>query len=127
MKTKKLTTTINSKCIYKSKKLSLHTKNILYKIITDIICGHEEPSFLYMENNIFTVWPEDIVWNAIDELLTNDIMYIDFNEEDEESEEDEYQMEELVFNPEFLEKIYPSLGSCPCCNPAPVNFNVNYN
>lgn len=100
-------------------------------MITDIICGNEEPSFLYMQANIFTVWPENIVWKAIDELLINDIMYIDFIDEDEEQEyedEDEgYQMEELVFNPEFLEKIYPAFDSCPCCNPAPVNFNVNYN
>lgn len=123
----KLNTTINSRLIFKQKSLSFHTKAILNKIVTDIICGHEEPSFLYMEANIFTIWPEDIVWNAIEELANNEIMYIDFNEDYEEEENDEYHMEELIFTPEFLEKVYPSIKYCPCCGPAPVNFNVNYN
>lgn len=123
----KLNTTINSRLIFKQKSLSFHTKAILNKMVTDIICGHEEPSFLYMEANIFTVWPENIVLNAIEELADNDIMYIDFNEDYEEEENEEYQMEELIFTPEFLEKVYPSIKHCPCCDPAPVNFNVNYN
>ena len=124
----KLNTTINSRLIFKQKSLSFHTKVILNKIVTDIICGHEEPSFTYMENNIFTVWPQDIVWNAIDELADCDIMYIDFHDEDELNENnDEYEMEELIFTPEFLEKVFPSIKHCPCCDPAPTNFNVNYN
>ena len=123
----KLNSTINNRFIHKQKKLSLHTKNILSKMLTDIICGHEEPSFLYMQANIFTVWPEAIVWEAIDELFDADIMFIEFNEEDDEEDSDEYVMEELNFNPEFIEKVCPSLGCCPCCNPAPKNFNVNYN
>lgn len=128
MKTNKLTTTINNRLIYRQKNLSFHTKAILSKIITDITCGHEEPSFTYMENNIFTVWPEDIVWNAIDELTEYEIMIVDFHDEGELDENgDEYEMEELIFNPEFVEKVFPSIKHCPCCDPAPTNFNVNYN
>lgn len=126
MKTKKLTTTINNRLIYKQKNLSFHTKAILSKIITDIICGHEEPNFFYIEENIFTVWPEDIVWNAIEELAEHEIMFIDFKDEDG-CDDDELEIHELLFNPDFVEKVYPSIKYCPCCNPAPINFNVNYN
>ncbi len=128
MKTNKLTTTINNRLIYKQKNLSFHTKAILSKMVTDIICGHEEPNFFYMEENIFTVWPEDIVWNAIEELAECEIMFIDFKDEDEPDEDDEEcEIEELIFNPEFIEKVFPSIKHCPCCDPAPTNFNVNYN
>lgn len=131
MKTNKLLTTINNSLIYKNKNLSHHTKSILSKMITDIICGNEEPTFDYVCMNIFGTWPKDIVWDAMQELVDADIMYIDFHEEDEESseseEDEEYEPELLVFNQEFIEKLCPSLGHCPCCNPAPVNFNVNYN
>jgi hypothetical protein len=128
MKTKKLTTTINNRLIYKQKNLSFHTKAILSKMITDIICGHEEPNFFYMEENIFTVWPEDIVWNAIEELAECEIIFIDFKNEDESDEdEEECEIDGLIFNPEFIEKVFPSIKHCPCCSPAPTNFNVNYN
>lgn len=79
--------------------------------------------------NIFGTWPEEIVWAAIHELSDYDIMYIDFRDEDEEydEEEEECDCEPLMFNPDFIEKVCPSLSCCPCCNPAPINFNVNYN
>ena len=129
MKPNKLRTTINNKLIFKNKELSYHTKCILSKITTDIICGHEEPTFDYICMNIFGVWPEETVWNAIHELADADIMLIDFHDEEEEIDEDEdgYEPEMLIFNPEFIEKLCPSLGHCQCCNPAPTNFNVNYN
>ena len=95
-------------------------------MVTDIICGHEDPNFFYIEENIFTVWPEDIVWNAIEELAEHEIMFIDFKDEDE-CDDDEPEIDELLFNPDFIEKVYPSIKNCPCCNPAPTNFNVNYN
>lgn len=121
MKTKKLTTTINNRLIYKQKNLSFHTKAILSKMITDIICGHEEPNFFYIEENIFTIWPEDIVWNAIEELAEHEIMFINFKNDDE------LEVDELLFKPDFIEKVCPSIKNCPCCNPAPTNFNINYN
>ena len=62
------------------------------------------------------------------EELEKNLSGFENEEEDYEDEEnEEYQMEELIFTPEFLEKVYPSIKYCPCCGPAPVNFNVNYN
>lgn len=127
MKTTKLKTTINNKLIYKHKELSYHTKCILSKMVTDIICGNEEPTFDYICMNIFGTWPEDIVWDAINELADSEIMYVDFHDEDCDNENEQCEEEALLFNPEFIEKVCPSLGCCPCCNPAPVNFNVIYN
>ena len=97
--------------------------------MTDLICGNYPFDFIYIEHEIFTVWPEEIVWNAIHELADADIMYIDFKDPDEEIEEDEddEEGEEIIFTNEFMSKACPSLDHCPCCDPAPVNFNINYN
>ncbi len=122
---KSLRQTINNSFIYKQKTLSHHTKCILSKMLTDIICGHEEPTFNYVCINIFNIWPEGIVWNAIEELAEADIMYVDFSDDEDEMEDDSDDM--LIFNTDFLDRICPSLGHCQCCNPAPTNFNVNYN
>jgi hypothetical protein len=55
-------------------------------------------------------------------------MFIDFKDEDEPDENDEEcEIDGLIFNPEFIEKVFPSIKHCPCCDPAPTNFNVNYN
>lgn len=128
MKPTKLRTMINNKFIFKQKNLSYHTKCILSKITTDLLCAKEIPNFVYIEQNIFGVWPEAVVWKAINELADADIMLVNFIDEDEEIEEDDiYEDGDLIFIPEFLEKVCPSIDHCPCCNPAPVNFNVNYN
>lgn len=96
-------------------------------MVTDVICGNEDPTFDYICMNIFGTWPENIVWNAINELSDYEIMYVDFHDEDFDNENEECEEEALLFNPEFIKKVCPSLDCCPCCNPAPVNFNVNYN
>lgn len=119
---------INNKFIFKQKNLSYHTKCILSKITIDLLCAKEIPNFVYIEQNIFEVWPEAVVWKAINELADADIMLVNFIDEDDEIEEDcIYEDGDLIFIPEFLEKVCPSIDHCPCCNPAPVNFNVNYN
>ena len=125
----KLKTTINNKVIYKHKELSYHTKCILHKITTDILCGNEVPHFVYLEENIFGIWPEQTIWDALTELCDADIMYIHLDDENDESDEDECVCEDgdLIFNPNFLEKVCVPFGHCECCNPAPKNFNVNYN
>ena len=125
----KLRTMISNKFIFRQNNLSYHTKCILSKIITDILCANEIPHFMYMEENIFGTWPEETVWQAISELADADIMLINFiDDEDEDIYEDgELEDGDIIFNPEFIEKVCPSFGCCPCCNPAPINFNVNYN
>ena len=127
----KLRPTINNRYIFKRKNLSYHTKCILAKMVNDLICGDYPFDFIYIEQNISGTWPEEIVWQAINELADAEIMYIDFDEEDFDEEdleeEQEYEGQELLFNPEFMSKVCPSLDYCPCCNPAPVNFNINYN
>lgn len=133
MKTNKLKTTINHRLIYKQKHLSYHTKCILQKITTDILCGHEEAHFIYLEDNIFNIWPEQIVWDALEELAEAEIMCIHISDDEEEEdtceEECECEIEDgaLIFNPEYLEKVCVPFGHCECCDPAPKNFNVNYN
>lgn len=134
----KLRTTISNGFIYRQKNLSYHTKCILSKIMTDMLCANEVPHFMYIEQNIFGIWPEEIVWDALQELADANIMYVYFDDEDEEktpksvydeTEDDEPEVEDgdIIFEPDFIEKVCPSFGHCPCCNPAPVNFNVNYN
>jgi hypothetical protein len=127
MKTNKLKTTINNKFIFKQKNLSYHTKCILSKIITDILCAREIPNFEYVEENIFGVWPEEIVWDAINELADTGIMFINFIGEDEIDEDNEFEDEEIIFDIDFLKKVYISFDHCSCCDPAPTNFNVIYN
>ena len=90
------------------------------------------PNFEYMEENIFGVWPDETVWDAIHELADAEIMFINFIDEDEIDEDeidedDEFEDGEIIFNPDFIEKVYIHFGHCPCCDPAPVNFNVIYN
>jgi len=127
MKTNKLKTTINNRFIFKQKSLSYHTKCILSKITTDLLCAREMPNFEYIEENIFGVWPEEIVWDAIHELSDAEIMFVHFTDEEGIDEDDELEDGEVIFNPDFLEKACIHFGHCPCCDPAPVNFNVNYN
>lgn len=129
MKTTKLKTAVNNKFIFKLKDLSYHTKCILSKITVDFVQSNNSLDFEYMLENIFGVWPEDIVWKAIDELADCDVMFIDFNDTDDEqdSEEEDCECEMLLFNPKFIEKACPYLNCCPCCNPSPTNFNVIYN
>lgn len=126
MKTTKLKTSVNSKYIFKQKKLSYHTKCILSKIVTDFIQYKDPLDFLYLEENIFGIWPQNIVINALNELAENDIMFID-SCDCESCSQDECEEEQLLFNPEFLEKACPYINACPCCNPNPTNFNVIYN
>ena len=127
----KLRPTINNRYIFKQKNLSYHTKCILSKIINDLFCGDYPFDFIYIEHEIFTVWPEEIVWDAIEELAAADIMYIDFKdpdaEDEDEDEDSEDEGETILLNPEFIKKAFPSLDHCPCCDPAPVNFNIIYN
>ena len=124
----KLRSTISNRFIFRQKNLSYHTKCILSKIITDMLCANEELHFMYIEENIFGIWPEETVWDAIHELANADIMLINFTDEyEEESDDSELEDGDIIFNPEFIEKVCPSFGCCPCCNPAPVNFNINYN
>lgn len=123
MKTNHLKTTINRKFIYKQKNLSYHSKCILSKIISDLIVTHTPLDFFYLEENFFSIWPSNVITTALDEFAENDIMFIDFNDEEDE----DLEPGELLFNPDFLEKACPFIENCPCCNPAPINFNVNYN
>ncbi len=95
--------------------------------MTDIICGGEEPTFLYLEENIFGIWPQEIIWRAIDELAEAEIMFIEFIDEDDEEMEEECECEMLLFDSDFVQQACPMLKYCPCCNPGPVSFNVNYN
>jgi len=127
MKTTKLKTSVNNKFIFKQKDLSYHTKCILSKIMVDFLQSSEPLDFFYLVENIFSTWSEEISWNAINELADCGIMFIDFNDPDEEQDDEQCDCEPLLFNPEFLEKACPYLGCCPCCNPAPANFNVIYN
>lgn len=124
MKTSKLKTSINNKYIFKLKDLSYHTKCILSKLITDLIHGDEPLDLLYLEENIFSTWPQKIVSKALDEMHDNEIMGLT---ECEGCDDEECENMFIVFNPEFLQKACPYISSCPCCGPAPVNFNINYN
>ena len=122
----KLKTSINQKYIFSIKGLSHHTKCILSKIITDFLFSTQPMGFSYLEENIFSIWSEDVVETALDELAENDIMFINICD-DESCVEDECESEELFFNPDFIKKACPYLDRCSCCNPAPANFNVIYN
>lgn len=116
-----LRTSIDNKFIFELYYLSYHTQCILSKIVTDFIYGDEPLDFLYLEENIFGVWPEEIVLNAIEELSENDIMQINICDcEDCDGEE------EILFNPKFIKYACPYIECCQCCNPTP-NFNVIYN
>jgi hypothetical protein len=126
MKTKKLKTTVNNKSIFKIQGLSYHTKCILSKLVTDFLCGDEILDFIYLEENIFSIWPSDIVTKALDELSELDVMGMCNCEECDEDSNECGNMQ-IVFNPEFLDKACPYIGCCPCCSPTPKNFNVIYN
>lgn len=97
--------------------------------MVDFVQMKEPLDFEYMIEHVFETWPEDVVWDAIHELADCDIMFIDFNDPEEETDEDDCECEEelLLFNPKFLDKTCPYIGCCTCCNPAPANFNVIYN
>lgn len=96
--------------------------------MTDFLQSHSILDFTYLEDNIFGIWPEDVVWNAINELAEHEIMFIDMCDCEECSTDDEEcDTEELLFNPEFIEKACPYFDCCPCCNPAPTHFNIIYN
>lgn len=125
-KHRKLKTSVNQKYIFLLEGLSHHTKCILSKITTDFLFSAEPLDFVYLEENIFNIWSEEVVTQALDELAENDIMFINMCDDDD-CDEHECETEELLFNPEFIKKACPYLDRCPCCNPAPVNFNVIYN
>lgn len=124
MKPTKLKTSVNHKTIFKHKHLSYHTKNILSKLIVDLVHGNETLDLVYAHENLLNTWPEDIVAKALDELNENDIIeLVPCDGCDNEDCENVF----IVFNPVFLTKACPYLEHCECCSPPPVNFNVNYN
>ena len=128
MKTTKLKTAVNNRYIFKLKDLSYHTKCILSKIANDFLCKGEL-DWDYLEENIFGVWSDDIIMTALNELADCDIMIINVScdEDKEEYEEcDEEMKDKIMFNPEFLNKVLPSLNECSCCSEV-VRFNVIYN
>lgn len=118
----KLTTPVSHELIF-SLDLSYHTKCILFKIVTDFICGGKEMDLFYLEDNIFGTWPREVVFEALDELAEEGIMFLDFCDCDECDGDDA----QLLFNSKFMEDACPHLGCCSCCGDAPKKFNVIYN
>lgn len=117
-----LTTPVSHEFIF-GLDLSYHTKCILFKIVTDFICGGEEMDLFYLEDNIFEIWPKQIVLDALEELAEEDIMIVDFCDcEDCEGED-----AQLLFNSEFIDDVCPHIECCDCCGDAPKQFNVIYN
>lgn len=121
----KLTTPVSQDFIF-SLDLSYHTKCILFKILTDFICGGEEMDLFYLEDNILSIWPTKVVMNAFEELANEDIMILDLCdcENCQENEDDNHQ---ILFNPEFIEDACPYTDCCSCCEDIPKMFNVIYN
>lgn len=120
-KRKQLKTSVNTDIIQEFE-LSHHTQAILTKILIDLINTDHEMDFLYMEEEIFSIWPSVVVMEALNELAEADIMYMNICE-DEGCEDCDGS---IIFNPEILDELCPGFGVCECCRQEKV-FNVNYN
>lgn len=91
-------------------------------MISDLIHGNEPLDLLYLEENIHSTWPDEIVKQAFNELHEQDIFGLCECENCDEEEECENMF--VVFNPEFLEKVCPYISTCPCCSPAAIQLQL---
>ena len=120
-KKKQLKTNVNTEIIQEFE-LSHHAQVILTKILIDFVNTDQEMDFLYMEEEIFSIWPSDVVIEALNELAEADIMYMNICDCGECEDADGG----IIFNPELLEELCPGFGLCECCRHEAM-FNVNYN